>query len=295
MLKSIAGLRKERKIFVRIGAYDVHTLETGRFALDGGAMFGVIPKTLWSRKHPADELNRIDLALRILMLVGDRRVILVDTGIGNKFPPKHQEMYAIDLEQSNLIKSLAEHGLSPDDVTDVVLTHLHFDHAGGATKIDGDRPVPAFKNALYHTQQKNLDWANSRNERDRASYLPENYQPLLDNEQLRLLQGEGEILPGVSAWLSDGHTIGQQLVKVSDGQQSLIYCADIIPTASHLGLPFIMGYDLQPLLTMEEKRRLLKQAADEDWVIVFEHDPYMPGCRVQHGEKGVELREPTEF
>ena len=280
---------------MKIGAYQVHALETGRFALDGGAMFGVVPKTLWSKKHPADELNRISLALRVLLLVGEGRVILVDTGIGDKFPPRHQEMYAIDHVSSNLKLSLASHGLSPADVTDVILTHLHFDHAGGATHRVGDQIVPSFANATYWTQQRNWDWAQSQHERDRASYLKENFEPLQAHGQLRLLQGEGEMLPGISAWLSDGHTIGQQLVKVSDGSQSLIYCADIIPTAAHLGLPFIMGYDLQPLLTLEEKRRLLLQAAEQDWIIVFEHDPLMAACKVKLGEKGVELREPVEL
>ncbi len=278
---------------MKVGPYQVHSLETGRFALDGGAMFGVIPKTLWNRSNPADDLNRISLALRILLLVGDNRVILVDTGIGEKFPPKHQEMYAIDTESSNLKRSLAVHGLTPDDVTDVILTHLHFDHAGGATEFQDGKLVPTFKHARYHVQQRNWDWANQPSEKDRASYLKENFIPLVQAGQLNLLQGEGEILPGISAWLSDGHTIGQQLVKVSDGQQSVIYCADIIPTASHLALPYIMGYDLQPLLTMEEKRRLLTQAAAENWVIVFEHDPQMPACTVKQGEKGIVLNKPV--
>lgn len=286
---------------MQIGPYRVHSLETGRFALDGGAMFGVVPKTLWNRSHPADDLNRITLALRILLLIGNGRVILIDTGIGHKFSPRHQEMYAIDLESSNLRLSLAAHGLSAADVTDVILTHLHFDHAGGATELSDGKPVPAFPNATYHVQQRNWDWANHPSDKDRASYLKENFLPLQQHGQLRLLQGgltdqaEHEILPGISAWLSDGHTIGQQLVKVSDGTQSVVYCADIIPTASHLSLPYIMGYDLQPLLTLEEKRRLLTQAADEKWVIVFEHDPYMSACTVTQGEKGIVLKEPVEL
>ena len=280
---------------MKIGPYRVHTLETGHFALDGGAMFGVIPKTLWSKQHPADERNRIALALRVLLLVSDEKVILIDTGIGDKFAPKHQEMYAIDQSSNSLSSALAAHNLAPADITDVILTHLHFDHAGGATVLRDGQAVPAFSNALYHVQRRNWDWAQSQNERDRASYLKENFEPLMDHGQLRLLEGDGEILPGISAWLSDGHTIGQQLIKVSDIQQALVYCADIIPTASHLGLPFIMGYDLQPLLTMEEKRRLLQQAADSDWIIVFEHDPLMAACRVRHGAKGVELAEAITF
>lgn len=280
---------------MKIGPYDVCALDTGTFALDGGAMFGVIPKSLWSRKHPADELNRISLALRVLLLVGDQRVILVDTGIGDKFAPRHAEMYAIDLQSSNLATSLAAHGLTAADVTDVILTHLHFDHAGGATRLSNGKPVPGFENATYWVQQRNWDWANQQNERDRASYLPENYLPLEAHGQIQFLQGEGEILPGIHAWLSDGHTMGQQLIRISDAQTTLLYCADIIPTSSHLGLPFIMGYDLQPLVTLEEKRRILQQAAVDDWIIVFEHDPFMPACKVMTTEKGFGIKEPVEL
>ncbi|MGV3525169.1 MAG: MBL fold metallo-hydrolase [Candidatus Sericytochromatia bacterium] len=276
---------------MKIGPYEVFTLETGRFALDGGAMFGVVPKTLWNRAIPADDLNRIPLALRTLLLVGAGRVILVDTGIGDKFPARQQDMFAIDLTQSNLLTSLASHGLQPADITDVILTHLHFDHAGGATRRVGDKLVPTFPNARYWAQQRNWDWAQNPTDKDRASYLKENFDPLMQHGQLTLLQGQCEILPGVSAWLSDGHTMGQQLIRVHDQTHSLIYCADIIPTSAHLGVPWVMGYDLQPLVTMDEKRRLLDQAAAEDWVIVFEHDPYMDACRVVAGEKGVILKE----
>ena len=173
--------------------------------------------------------------------------------------------------------------------------HQHFCDAGGATEIHDGKTVPSFVKATYHVQQRNWDWALAPSEKDRASYLKENFVPLQEYGQLRLLAGEGEILPGITAWLSDGHTIGQQLVKISDGRETVIYCADIIPTASHLGLPWIMGYDLQPLLTLEEKRKLLNQAAAENWIIVFEHDPKMAACRVQQGAKGVEIKEAVEL
>jgi glyoxylase-like metal-dependent hydrolase (beta-lactamase superfamily II) len=258
-------------------------------------MFGVVPKTLWNKKNPADEFNRISLALRVLLLIGNGRVILIDTGMGHKFSPKYQEMYALDYEASDLKRSLASHGLSPADVTDVILTHLHFDHAGGATEYRDDKLLPTFANAKYYVQQRNWDWAKHPSEKDRASYLKENFEPLMLHQQLELLDNTSEILPGISAWLSDGHTIGQQLIKVSDGTESLIYCADIIPTSSHLNLAYIMGYDLQPLITLEEKRRLLAQAAAENWIIVFEHDPLMAACRVQQGERAVELKEALEL
>lgn len=275
---------------MQIGDYQVHALEVGRFALDGGAMFGVVPRTIWERRNPPDALNRIPLALRILLLVSPQRVVLVDTGIGDKFAPRQQEMYAI-APGGGLDAALAGKGLTPADVTDVILTHLHFDHAGGATRYAGENLVPSFPAARYWVQRRNWDWAHSQNERDRASYLPENYAPLEAHGQLRLLDEGGEILPGIHAELSDGHTIGQQLIRVAAGGQQLLYAADILPTSSHLALPFIMGYDLQPLLTLEEKRRLLNQAAAENWLIVFEHDPQMAACRVRQGAKGVELAE----
>ncbi len=280
---------------MKIGPYEIHSLETGRFALDGGAMFGVVPKTVWNKKNPADELNRIEMALRILLLKSHDKIILIDTGIGHKFGPKHHDMYAIDFESSNLKKSLKQHDLSPDDVTDVILTHLHFDHAGGATEVQNDKIIPTFKNASYYVQQKNWDWANHPTEKDRASYLKENFIPLMQAEQLTLIDGHTEIFPGISTWLSDGHTIGQQLIRVHDQGDTLIYCADIVPTSSHIGLPYIMGYDLQPLVTLEEKRRLLDQASNENWTIVFEHDPFMPACKVQQGERGVEFKSIVTF
>lgn len=276
---------------IQIGPYRIDLLESGRFALDGGAMFGVVPKTLWSKNHPADEANRISLALRTLLLRGDGRVILVDTGMGNKFSPKHQAMYGLDPDAGDLLSALAAHGLTPEDVTDVILTHLHFDHAGGATCLRDGEVVPTFGRARYWVQQRNWDWACQPTERDQASYLPENFQPLMAAGQLELLQGEGEILPGISAWISDGHTIGQQIVRVHDDTQSLVFCADIIPTASHLRLPFIMGYDLQPLVTLEEKRQILSRAAAENWLLVFEHDPLIPAAYVQEGPKGFAVRE----
>jgi len=276
---------------MKIGAYQIDTLNTGYFALDGGAMFGVVPKKLWQREHPADTENRIRMALRTLLLRSDDRVILVDTGIGEKFPEKYRQIYAIEQSGPSLNSELAKHGLSPDDVSDVILTHLHFDHAGGATVIDNGTLKPAFKNANYWIQQRNLDWAMAPSEKDRASYLPENFQPLQEAGILKTLAGPAEIFPGISAWLSDGHTIGQQLIKIADDSQTLIYCADIIPMVSHLKLPYIMGYDLQPLVTLEEKRQILTQAAEQGWILVFEHDPEIAAATIQASDKGFMVKE----
>lgn len=278
-----------------IGDYQVSTLETGRFALDGGAMFGVVPKVIWQKKHPADELNRIDLALRVVLLQGQGRVILIDTGIGDKFPEKQAQMYGIDLSQSNLISSLAQAGLSPSDVTDVILTHLHFDHAGGATCLREGQLAPTFPQARYWVQRENWDWALNPSEKDRASYLSENFLPLQASGQLHLLEGPGDILPGIRARISQGHTTGQQLIEIHAETETAIYCADIIPTASHIAVPFVMGYDLRPLQTIEEKKAILADALAQNWILIFEHDPAIAACRVQQGEKGIVAGEALQF
>lgn len=280
---------------MQIGPYQIHTLNTGYFSLDGGAMFGVVPKKLWQREHPADEDNRIRMALRTLLLRSDERVILVDTGLGDKFPEKYRQIYAIENTETSLNSELALHGLTAADITDVILTHLHFDHAGGATRLEQGKLLPSFPNATYWIQARNLEWALAPSEKDRASYLSENFEPLQAAGVLKSLSGPGEILPGISAWLSDGHTMGQQLIKISDAHQSLIFCADIIPMASHLKLPYIMGYDLQPLVTLEEKRQILTQAAQQNWVLVFEHDPQIAAATIQATAKGFEIKSQLAF
>ncbi len=278
-----------------IGDYQVSTLETGRFALDGGAMFGVVPKVIWQKKHPADELNRIDLALRVVLLQGQGRVILIDTGIGDKFPEKQAQMYGIDQSQSNLLSSLNQAGLRPEDVTDVILTHLHFDHAGGATCLKDGQLAPTFPQARYWVQRENWDWALNPSEKDRASYLPENFLPLHESGQLQLLEGPGDIFPGIRARLSQGHTTGQQLIEIYAQEETAIYCADIIPTASHIAVPFVMGYDLRPLQTIAEKKAILADAQAGNWILIFEHDPNIAACRVQMGEKGLIAGEILQF
>lgn len=280
---------------MHIGDYEIHSLNTGFFALDGGAMFGVVPKKLWSREHPADDENRIRMALRTLLLKGKDRIVLVDTGIGNKFPEKYQRIYGIEQGTPPLYELLAQHGVTPEQVTDVVLTHLHFDHAGGATRYAGETLVPSFPQARHWIQSRNLEWAYHPTEKDRASYIADNFAPIKEAGLFEVRSGAGEILPYVSAWVSDGHTIGQQLVKVSDGDNTLVFCADIIPMASHLKLPYIMGYDLQPLVTLEEKRRILTQAAAENWILVFEHDPEITACRIEATDKGFGVKEVLDF
>jgi glyoxylase-like metal-dependent hydrolase (beta-lactamase superfamily II) len=270
------------KIKLKIGPYEVCPLPTGVFGLDGGAMFGTVPKVLWEKSNPPDEKNRIKMEARALLLKSPDCNIVIDCGngtdflakFGEKLGPKFAEMYNIDPEGPSLEKSLKKHGLGFNDIHHVILTHLHFDHAGGGTKEENGKLVPTFPNARYYVQQLNLETAQKPNIREKASYFPANYAPLLENEKLELLLGNvEELLPGISVYVSNGHTQAQQIVKVSDGKTTLLYCGDVIPTSSHVRLPWIMGYDLNPMLLIEEKETFLNQAADEKWYLYFEHDP----------------------
>jgi glyoxylase-like metal-dependent hydrolase (beta-lactamase superfamily II) len=274
---------------MKIGSYELHAIETGRFALDGGAMFGVVPRPLWEKTNPPDERNRIAMAARALLLVGDGRNILVDTGNGDKFDQKFGSIYKMESSQNTIAASLAQHHLTRADITDVILTHLHFDHAGGATCREGERVVPAFPNATYYVQRSHWEAALHPTERDRASFLPSDYMPLHDAGVLRFVEGEKEILPGIQTRIVNGHTTALQCPLISDGQASLLYCADLVPLASHLHLPWIMAYDLRPLITLEEKKKIFETAANEEWVMFFEHDPVVKAGIVQRTEKGYAL------
>lgn len=274
-----------------IGGYRVHAVETGRFGLDGGAMFGVVPKVLWERSDPADQRNRIDMAARALLLVGNGRVILVDTGNGDKMPEKLREIYKIEASSSALRSSLERLGIRPGDVTDVILTHLHFDHAGGATLREGGVLSPTFPNARYHVQREHWEAAHSPTERDQASFFRDDFVPLHERGVLHFTDGDGEILPGVSVEVFYGHTTALQCPVISDDNTTLFYCADLVPLSAHVQLPWIMAYDLRPLVTLEEKRRTLARAAAERWVLFFEHDPRVAAARISHGEKGYVVQE----
>ena len=274
---------------MRIGAYDVVSIQTGRFALDGGAMFGVVPRVLWQRHITPDEKHRIPMALRSLLIQGEDRIILVDTGVGEtKWSEKERSMYAIDHSQHHLARALGAHGLIPSDVTDVILTHLHFDHAGGATtELEDGSLVPTFENATYYLQRRNLNWAEHPTEKDQASYLERDFGPIIARDQLRLLDdGEPRPIAGIELEISDGHTEGQQLPRISDGSRTVQYCGDLIPTSVHVPIPWVMGYDIRPLQTMEEKKSLLRRAVDEDWILAYEHDPGVAATRVEETERG---------
>ncbi len=270
-----------------IAHYTLHSIETGRFGLDGGAMFGVVPRVLWSKTNPPDERNRIAMAARALLLVGNGRNILIDVGNGNKYDEKLRAIYNFDNSQFDLFSSLKKHNITPADITDVILTHLHFDHAGGSTILADGVAVPAFPNARYYVQNDHWKAAQNPTERDRASFFPQDYQPLKESGQLELIDGEREILPGISVRLMHGHATALQCPVISDGSQTLFYCADLMPTTSHIALPWIMAYDLRPLVTLDEKRKLLAEAMEKGWVLFFEHDPVTEAVSLKDSGKGI--------
>ena len=268
-----------------IAGWNIHTLESGHLWLDGGAMFGSVPKPLWSREHPADERNRIRLAMRCLLLEGHSRRVLVDVGVGDKLSPKLVDIYRVEQDPHTLERALEALGFSPEDVTDVFLTHLHFDHAGGSTRLEGGRLIPRLPRARYFLQRLNWDNARSPNPRERASYMPENYEPLEAAGVLTLWEGPQHPWPGVDVFTADGHTRGQQLLRIGDDREVLYFVADLIPTAAHVRIPFVMGYDVAAIETMEEKRALLERAARELAWICLEHDPEIALARpVAEGE-----------
>jgi glyoxylase-like metal-dependent hydrolase (beta-lactamase superfamily II) len=281
-----------------LGDFRIHALEAGLQRLDGGAMFGVVPKPLWERRIPADERNRIPLALRCLLVETPGALVLIETGLGNKENEKFLDIYGVDNAPSGarwpdrLQEAVAAAGFSPADVGVVIDTHLHFDHAGGNTFRDAEGQVRlSFPNATYHVQQGEWEWAHRANERTTASYLPHNFQPVMEAGRLTLLEGDVQIVPGVSVYRTPGHCPHHQSVLVTSGGQTACFLADVLPTFAHLPLPWIMGYDVEPLVTLESKRALLRRAVDERWLLVSTHDPFRPwGYAVADG-KGVGLED----
>jgi len=274
---------EHQKINLKIGPYEVYPIPTGLFALDGGAMFGTVPKVLWEKSNPADNHNRIQMEARALLLKSHDKNILIDTGngsdfilkYGEKLGSKFAEMYSVDQSGPSLEKSLEKYGLNSLNITDVILTHLHFDHAGGATKEINQKLAPAFPNAKYYIQNENLKTAQNPNIREKASYFSANYQPLLDHHQLQIIDGNiNNLIPNISVWVSNGHTLGHQVVMIEDDSKKLIYCGDVIPTSSHIRSAWIMGYDLDPLQIIEEKAHLLHSSKSKQTYFFFEHDPY---------------------
>ena len=253
-----------------LGRFRLSLVNHGFLRLDGGAMFGTVPKTIWSRVMPADEDNRVLLATRSLVVEADGRTFLVDTGTGARWPEKFRRIYGIEAIQPR------ETGLDPGRVTDVIITHLHFDHAGD---------IPSFPNARVHVQEANLETARHPNPRERASY-PKEVLGDLDRADLRLIRGSEELVPGLRVHRGDGHTRGLQWIEVRDGGSTVAYPSDMIPYSHHLALPYTMGYDINAEKLLEEKAGFLEGAAAEDWLVVFEHDPAVPAARVQKDATG---------
>lgn len=278
-----------------VGRWRVHAIQAGGQKLDGGAMFGVVPKPLWERRIAADDRNRIQLGMRCLLIEHDAGLILVDTGAGNKETEKFHEIYGVENRGENdatqLEDGLRDLRVHPADVSLVINTHLHFDHAGGNTTRTADgKIIPTFPNARYVVQAGELEWAMHPNERTGASYFPHNFMPLRDSGQLQLVTGEVEVAPGVRVVPTPGHTPHHQSIRVENDGQVAFYLGDLVPTAHHLPLPWIMGYDVEPLVTLETKRRILKQAVEEEWVMVFEHDARIPWSRIEHDGKAYVAR-----
>jgi len=272
---------------MEFGGYRCHAVEMCDFLLDGGAMFGVVPKPLWEKKIPSDRKNRIPLKARSLLLCGHGRNILVDTGCGTKFSDKELSIYGVTATRSP-DDALKDFGLSTAEITDVILTHLHFDHAGGSTFLKNDEAVPTFPNATYYTQKRQLNWAKYPTMRDRASFFSENWSPMEQSGQLSILDGNTLPIDGIDLLFSDGHTCGQQLPLIKGEGGALLYCGDLIPTSAHIPVPWHMGYDNQPLLIMAEKEVILKQALAQNWTLFFEHDPIVVAATVKEGRKGIE-------
>lgn len=281
---------------------NLYSIETGNFKLDGGAMFGVVPKSMWNKLNPADENNMCSWALRCLLIEEGNRLILVDTGMGDKQDAKFFGHYYLHGDDT-LDKSLARHGFNRNDITDVFLTHLHFDHCGGSIIRKGDQLIPAFPNAVYWSNEKHWEWATQPNAREKASFLKENILPIRESGRLQFLtvpdQGfdnQGSLcqipfLTDFSVLLVNGHTEKMMLPQLRYKDRTLVYMADLLPSAAHIPLPYVMAYDMFPLTTLQEKKSFLEEAAENDYILFFEHDASMECCSVQMTEKGIKFRE----
>ena len=282
----------------QLGTLRIHAIQAGGQKLDGGAMFGVVPKPLWERRIPADERNRIPLGMRCLLVEHADGLILVDTGAGNKENEKFHDIYGIENRGTHgptmLEDGLHALGFEPADVAYVVNTHLHFDHAGGNTKLEGGQLSLSFPNAVYIVQRGEYGWALKPNERTQASYFPANFQAVYAAGRMDLVEGEQEIFSGIRTLPTPGHTPHHQSVLIDGGGEKAIYFGDLVPTQWHLPLPWIMGYDVEPLVTLESKRALLARAAEEEWLAIFEHDAATAWGRVRHDGKsyGLEAVQP---
>lgn len=265
----------------------VSTIIAGYFKLDGGAMHGVVPKSMWQKVNPSDDNNMCTWAMRCLLIETGDRKILVDNGMGDKQDEKFYSHFHPHGEET-VESSLAKHGYTPADITDVFLTHLHFDHCGGSIKREGDKLVPVFPNATYWSNQSHWDWAIEPNPREKASFLKENILPIQESGQLKFIDvkdGE-EWISGIRIHYVDGHTEQMMLLQLSTDNNTFLYCVDLVPSAAHVSMPWIMSYDMRPLNTLDEKQRLLGKAVEENWTLIFEHDPKIECASLHKDDKG---------
>ena len=279
----------------------IYPIETGNFKLDGGAMFGVVPKSIWQRTNPADSKNMIDMSMRCMLIEDGNRLILIDTGLGNKQSDKFFGYYYL-FGDFTLDKSLAKFGFHRNDITDVFLTHLHFDHSGGNIQWNKDKTgyEPAFKNAKFWSNKNHWQWAVEPNPREKASFLKENINPIEDSGQLNYVEiGNTNYIKnselGFDIFLADGHTEKQMLPHIKYKGKTIVFMADLLPTVGHIPLPYVMGYDTRPLLTINEKKLFLNKAANEEFLLFLEHDATNELCTVKHTEKGVRLDNTYKF
>lgn len=270
---------------------NLFTINTGYFKLDGGAMFGVVPKSIWNKLNPADENNMCSWALRCLLVEDEDRLILIDNGMGDKQDAKFFGHYYLHGEDT-LDRSLAKHGFGKDDITDVFLTHLHFDHCGGSIKREGDKLLPAFKNATYWSNERHWKWAVQPNDREKASFLKENILPILESGQLKFIESHASDLPGaLQIRQVFGHTDAMMLPQLVYKGRTIVYMADLLPSVAHIPLPYVMAYDMFPLTTLNEKKTFLTEAMQNDYILFFEHDPVTECCSLQLTERGIRQKD----
>jgi len=284
---------------------NLYSINAGHFKLDGGAMFGVVPKSIWNKLNPADENNMCSWALRCLLIEEGDKLILIDNGMGDKQEAKFFGHYFLHGEDT-LDKSLAQYGFTKDDITDVVLTHLHFDHCGGSIVKVGDKLMPAFKYATYWSNERHWQWATLPNDREKASFLKENILPIKESGQLKMIDlpalpdevdqtlvitYPSTILPGLSFFIVNGHTDAMMLPVIQYKGKTIVYVADLLPSVGHIPLPYVMAYDMFPLTTLKEKKIFLDHALQNDWMLFFEHDPVNECCTLKQTEKGIRVNE----
>jgi len=273
----------------------LYSINTGYFKLDGGAMFGVVPKSIWNKINPADENNMCNWALRCLLIEEGSRLILVDNGMGDKQDEKFFSYYYLNGDDT-LDRSLAKYGFHRDDITDVFLTHLHFDHCGGSIIREGDKLAPAFKNAVYWSNKSHWETATKPNEREKASFLKENILPIEESGKLKFVgegKASGSVLrfaffsENISVRFVDGHTEGMMFPQIKYKNKNVVYMADLLPSQGHIPIPYIMAYDMQPLISMQEKKSFLNEALKNDYILFFEHDPQYECCTLHQTDKGI--------